>query len=55
MFYSIDNTYTCLSLAEASYLENIISLGKVVLRNFQLYFIVAVSRYFATAYAAYLS
>ena len=41
-------------LAEASSSIKTISRDKVVLRNFGFYFIVAVSRYFATTALAYI-
>ena len=55
MLYSLDITSTGSSLVEASYLVNIISWDKVVLWKFEVNFIVAVYRYFATSYVEYLA
>ena len=46
MFYFLNNTSTCSSLVE--------EYCKLVLGNFEVYFIVAVFRYFATTDVAYL-
>ena len=54
MLYSLYSTSNCSSLVEASSLVNIILGSKVVLWNFEFYFIVAVSRYFSTIDVSYL-
>ena len=55
MLYSIDKNYTCSSLEDAYSLVNIISLVKVILKNFEFSFIVAVTIYSARTDVAYLS